>query len=570
MPDLLARYQTFVYLPSAIEPFCRVAVEAWAAGCDVLVNSLVGARYYQTRRRSGSWTRPPRTSGSSSYEPPPGHRRRRVRRLRARARLVREGHEVTVLDRISRGKQRRLPTGAFALKGDVRDPHVFDMFAPPDMIWHLAYVQGTQTFYADPKDVIDVALKGIMNVLGVCERLPDQARPVPRVLVRDVPDPARRDVPHRRDGPSVGAGRDEPALLLRRRQDRVSEIATLAYAQAGLLKPGGDRPAPQHLRPGHGERARDPGVRDPDDGASRRRRPGSRSKGPGRETRSLLSHRRLRGRASWCCIERGEDRNVYHLGNPAEEYAIEDLALEVADWFGRGDTDRAGRPPEGLPDPAAAGHPEAGGPGLPGRRCRWWRGWRRRWSGTANGQGGGGERPPGHRCGLCGSHNLRSVLDLAPAPRRAGWRTSTSPGWRDELSARASVLPGLRAGAAVGGGGTPAGVPAALSVLVGQQPGAARELRGARRQVTARLGGFVREDLVVDIGANDGTLLSKFEGCRKVGVEPTHQAEAHQGGRGVPGVLRRAASQADSWRIMARRRSSRPATCSPTSRTSTT
>ena len=46
MPDLLARYQTFVYLPSAIEPFCRVAVEAWAAGCDVVVNSLVGARYW--------------------------------------------------------------------------------------------------------------------------------------------------------------------------------------------------------------------------------------------------------------------------------------------------------------------------------------------------------------------------------------------------------------------------------------------------------------------------------------------------------------------------------------------
>lgn len=46
MPDLLARYRTFVYLPAALEPFCRVAVEAYAAGCEVVVNGLVGARYW--------------------------------------------------------------------------------------------------------------------------------------------------------------------------------------------------------------------------------------------------------------------------------------------------------------------------------------------------------------------------------------------------------------------------------------------------------------------------------------------------------------------------------------------
>ena len=37
-------------------------------------------------------------------------------------------------------------------------------------------------------------------------------------------------------------------------------------------------------------------------------------------------------------------------------------------------------------------------------------------------------------------------------------------------------------------------------------------------------------DLVVDIGANDGTLLSKFD-CRTVGVEPTDQARKIEGGR---------------------------------------
>lgn len=46
MPDLLARYETFVYLPTALEPFCRVVVEAWAAGCAIVTNRLVGARYF--------------------------------------------------------------------------------------------------------------------------------------------------------------------------------------------------------------------------------------------------------------------------------------------------------------------------------------------------------------------------------------------------------------------------------------------------------------------------------------------------------------------------------------------
>lgn len=46
MPELLARYERFIYLPTALEPFCRLAVEAWAAGCEVIVNNLVGARYW--------------------------------------------------------------------------------------------------------------------------------------------------------------------------------------------------------------------------------------------------------------------------------------------------------------------------------------------------------------------------------------------------------------------------------------------------------------------------------------------------------------------------------------------
>lgn len=48
MPALLASYRTFVFLPAVIEPFGRVVAEAYAAGCEIVTNNLVGARYWIT------------------------------------------------------------------------------------------------------------------------------------------------------------------------------------------------------------------------------------------------------------------------------------------------------------------------------------------------------------------------------------------------------------------------------------------------------------------------------------------------------------------------------------------
>lgn len=38
--------ETFVHLPTAIEPFGRAVVEAWAAGCRLVINGNVGARHW--------------------------------------------------------------------------------------------------------------------------------------------------------------------------------------------------------------------------------------------------------------------------------------------------------------------------------------------------------------------------------------------------------------------------------------------------------------------------------------------------------------------------------------------
>lgn len=86
-------------------------------------------------------------------------------------RLDSSGHETVVLDDFSRGASRRLAglSRCQVVSGDVRDPDaVLHAAQGAESIIHLAYMQGTQTFYSEPRQVLDVALRGIVNVLEAC------------------------------------------------------------------------------------------------------------------------------------------------------------------------------------------------------------------------------------------------------------------------------------------------------------------------------------------------------------------------------------------------------------------
>lgn len=88
-------------------------------------------------------------------------------------RLLADGYEVNVLDDFSRGDRRRLPVqpGLGVFTGDVRDIRaVTEAMHGCGSVIHAAYMQGTQTFYSEPRAVLDVALRGILNVLAACER----------------------------------------------------------------------------------------------------------------------------------------------------------------------------------------------------------------------------------------------------------------------------------------------------------------------------------------------------------------------------------------------------------------
>ncbi|HLY97457.1 MAG TPA: SDR family NAD(P)-dependent oxidoreductase, partial [Candidatus Angelobacter sp.] len=89
-------------------------------------------------------------------------------------RLVRQGHSVRVLDNHSRGANRRLADimGSFEMQtGDVRDPAVVARAVEGmDAVHHLAFVNGTEYFYSMPETVLEVGVKGMMNVIDACRQ----------------------------------------------------------------------------------------------------------------------------------------------------------------------------------------------------------------------------------------------------------------------------------------------------------------------------------------------------------------------------------------------------------------
>lgn len=89
-------------------------------------------------------------------------------------RLVQSGHHVRVLDDNSRGTPRRLADIATEIElvtGDVRDEEAVQTAARGiDCLVHLAAVNGTEFFYFKPELVLDVGVRGILNVVSACRR----------------------------------------------------------------------------------------------------------------------------------------------------------------------------------------------------------------------------------------------------------------------------------------------------------------------------------------------------------------------------------------------------------------
>jgi len=87
--------------------------------------------------------------------------------------LLNEGHSVRVFDNNSRGNLRRLDDvldNIDFIEGDIRNfDQVNQACKGMDAICHLAFVNGTRFFYELPELVLEVGIKGMMNVLDSCK-----------------------------------------------------------------------------------------------------------------------------------------------------------------------------------------------------------------------------------------------------------------------------------------------------------------------------------------------------------------------------------------------------------------
>ena len=84
--------------------------------------------------------------------------------------MLQKGFQVRILDDNSRGSFRRLTDVADSLDiriGDIRNADlVSKSLKGVDMVIHLAYINGTINFYEKPREVLDVAIIGMQNVLS--------------------------------------------------------------------------------------------------------------------------------------------------------------------------------------------------------------------------------------------------------------------------------------------------------------------------------------------------------------------------------------------------------------------
>ena len=86
--------------------------------------------------------------------------------------LIKKNYKVIIFDNNSRGsltKIKNFKKKIKFIKGDIRNKKSLSKaLKKVDAVIHLAYVNGTKYFYTKPTIILDIAIKGIMNVIEGC------------------------------------------------------------------------------------------------------------------------------------------------------------------------------------------------------------------------------------------------------------------------------------------------------------------------------------------------------------------------------------------------------------------
>lgn len=250
-------------------------------------------------------------------------------------RLLADGHRVRVLDDNSRGAVRRLGDvldSIELIRGDIRDADsVSRSCAGIDSVCHLAYVNGTEFFYTIPDVVLDVGVRGMINVIDACKSQgvqelvlasSSEAYQFPPSVPTDESVPLSiPDVLNPRY--SYGGGKLICELMaLHWAAKFVGRV--LVFRPHNVYGPDmGNEHVIAQFATRMSELARQPGRKTIDFPIE----------GTGRETRAFVF---VDDFIEGVCalLEKGEHLNVYHVG-AEEEITIERLALAVGRYFER-------------------------------------------------------------------------------------------------------------------------------------------------------------------------------------------------------------------------------------------
>jgi len=250
--------------------------------------------------------------------------------------LLARGAKVRSLDNDSRGSREKLGDAADKIElvtGDIRDYiTVAKAVEGVDCVCHLAYINGTEFFYSIPEKVLEVAVKGMVNVLDACREhgvkdfvlasSSEVYQTPPKIPTNETAPLVVPDVMNARY--SYGGGKI------------ICELMAINYGRAYfdrviIFRPHnvyGPNMGSEHVIPQFAQRMVKLFEETPESVVV-----DFPIQGTGRETRSFVYiDDFIEG--ALLLMEKGKHLNIYHIGTE-DECTIETLAREVAERFGR-------------------------------------------------------------------------------------------------------------------------------------------------------------------------------------------------------------------------------------------
>ena len=250
-------------------------------------------------------------------------------------RLISLGHFVRVIDNEFRSSIDRLKSCKDQIdwvKGDIRDPKaVLTSMENIDTVIHLAAINGTKFFYERPDLVLDVGVRGILNVLDGCKKWEisdlivassSEVYQTPLKIPTDEKEPLKvPDVSNPRY--SYGGSKIITELLAMNYQGTPRQ-RTVIFRPHNVYGPdmGGEHVLPELIVKILKSIKSHPSGPLPLE-----------IQGSGHESRCFI-HIDDMVDGIVLLMESGKHRQIYHVGNP-EEISMADLAQKLAAYFGR-------------------------------------------------------------------------------------------------------------------------------------------------------------------------------------------------------------------------------------------